>query len=161
MNAARPLPAGPETFDHFVYLRDVSWKEYEALLSMRGERSVPRITYLNGMLELMSPSRYHEGDKKKLARIIEAWAEEMDIPLEGIGSWTLKNSKEERGVEPDEWYTVRRVPQSDEDRPDFAIEVIWTSFLPDLDPDLIVHCMNEPSQGEAVRALRTALHTPS
>ncbi|HEX7671547.1 MAG TPA: Uma2 family endonuclease, partial [Polyangiaceae bacterium] len=45
----------------------------------------------------------------------------------GIGSWTLKDSKEERGAEPDECYTVGRVPSGDDDRPDIAIEVVWTS----------------------------------
>jgi len=117
----------PSAVDHFVYLRNVTWREYEALLAMRGERSVPRITYLCGVLELMSPSRYHESDKKKLARLLEAWGEEKGIVLEGIGSWTLKNSKEERGAEPDECYTVGRVARNDDDRPDIAIEVIWTS----------------------------------
>jgi hypothetical protein len=45
--------------DHFVYLR-VDWRGYQQLLAMRGESSVPRITYLEGLAELMSPSRYHE-----------------------------------------------------------------------------------------------------
>lgn len=122
-----PESPDPSALDHFVYLRDVTWREYEALLAMRGERSIPRITYLRGVLELMSPSRYHELDKKKLARLLEAWAEEKGRVLEGYGSWTLKNSKEERGAEPDECYTVGRTASSDEDRPDIAIEVIWTS----------------------------------
>jgi Uma2 family endonuclease len=117
----------PTMVDHLVYLRGVSWSEYEALLSMRGERSIPRITYLRGVVELMSPSRHHEDDKKKLARLLEAWAEANGLALEGYGSWTLKNSAEERGAEPDECYTLGRVPKDDDDRPDLAIEVIWTS----------------------------------
>lgn len=129
MPAARAAtsPPDPATTDHFVYLRDVSWREYEALLAMRGDRSVPRITFLHGVLELMSPSRYHESDKKKFARLVEAWAEETGTFLEGVGSWTLKDSREDRGAEPDECYTLNRVPASDDDRPDIAIEVIWTS----------------------------------
>jgi Uma2 family endonuclease len=122
-----PRPADPGSFDQFVYLHGVGFQEYEALLQMRGDRSVPRITYLHGELELMTPSRYHEIDKKRFARLLEAWAEETDTELEGIGSWTLKNSKEERGAEPDECYTVGRVAESDDDRPDLAIEVIWTA----------------------------------
>ncbi|MBN1611740.1 MAG: Uma2 family endonuclease [Polyangiaceae bacterium] len=119
-------PPDPHTTDHFVYLRDVSWREYEALLAMRGDRSVPRITYLEGQLELMSASRYHEDDKTRFARLLEAWADETGIELEGYGSWTLKKSEEERGAEPDECYTLGRVPSGDDDRPDLAIEVIWT-----------------------------------
>jgi Uma2 family endonuclease len=94
---------------------------------MRGDSSVPRVTFLRGELELMTPSRHHESDKKRFARLLEAWAEETGTELEGVGSWTLKNSKEERGAEPDECYTVGRVPVDDDDRPDLAIEVIWTS----------------------------------
>lgn len=84
-----PSPGDPASIDHFVCLRGVSFREYEALLEMRGDRSVPRVTYLEGVLELMSPSRYHENDKKRFARLLEAWAEEMGIEIEGVGSWTL------------------------------------------------------------------------
>jgi Uma2 family endonuclease len=125
MSAAPVTPAGPDT-DQFVYLR-VGWDGYEQLLAMRGESSVPRITYLEGVVELMSPSRHHEVNKKALARLLEAWAEDVGVHLEGYGSWTLKDSKEERGAEADECYTVGRVAESDQDRPDIAIEVIWTS----------------------------------
>ncbi len=122
-----PTPPDPGSIDHFVYLRGVSFREYEALLEMRGGSSVPRVTYLEGVLELMSPSRYHENDKKRFARLLEAWAEERGVEIEGVGSWTLKSSQEERGVEPDECYTVGRVPVDDDDRPDLAVEVVWTS----------------------------------
>lgn len=124
---AQPTSPDPDTMDHFVHLHDVSWELYEALMAVRGESSVPRMTYLEGELELMSPSKYHEVDETRLARLLEAWAEEAGIMLEGIGSWTLKNSDEERGAEPDECYTVGRVAKSEDDRPDIAIEVIWTS----------------------------------
>jgi len=56
--------------------------------------------------------------------------EETGIQLEGVGSWTLKSSREERGAEPDEGYTVGRVVGDDEDDgdcPDIAIEVVWTA----------------------------------
>jgi Uma2 family endonuclease len=127
MSAARPLsvPPDPESTDHFVYLRG-RWEDYERLLAMRGESSVPRITYLEGLIELMSPSQYHEIDKKRLARLLEAWAEEAGVDLEGYGSWTLKKKRAKRGAEADECYTVNR-RASERDRPDIAIEVIWTS----------------------------------
>lgn len=113
--------------DHFVYLR-VDWQGYQQLLALRGERSVPRITYLEGVVELMSPSRYHELDKKRFARLLEAWSEIVGVPpLEGYGSWTLEDEQEERGAEADECYTVHRVAKGDDDRPDIAIEVVWTS----------------------------------
>jgi Uma2 family endonuclease len=104
---------------------DVSWQAYEALLAWRGERSAPRMTYLEGELELMSPSIHHEIQKKRLARLLEAWAEERDIPLDGAGSWTIKRQDAERGAEPDECYVVDG-DASKAEAPDIAIEVVWT-----------------------------------
>ena len=127
MTSALVIPPDPTTSDHFVYLHRVSWEEYERLLAMRGDASVPHITYLKGEVELMSPSRYHENDKKCFARLLEAWAMEKGVALEGVGSWTIKERREERGAEPDECYLVGRVAETDDDRPDIAIEVVWTS----------------------------------
>jgi Uma2 family endonuclease len=110
--------------DQRTYLRSVSWKHYEDLLAMRGDHSAPRIAYLYGDVEIMSPSRPHEWIKTTLARLIEAWADEMEIELDGAGSETLKSEPKERGVEPDECYLIggHRRPM-----PDLAIEVVWTS----------------------------------
>jgi Uma2 family endonuclease len=110
--------------DQRVMLRRATWLEYEALLAMRGDSAVPRITYLEGVLELMSPSRNHEQDKKLLARLVEAYAEELAIDLFGIGSWTLKREEADRGAEPDECYSIG--PVSDDDMPALAIEVVKT-----------------------------------
>ena len=44
--------------DHIVLLRDAAWSDYQRILELRGDRSVPRIAYLNGLLELMSPSEH-------------------------------------------------------------------------------------------------------
>jgi Uma2 family endonuclease len=110
--------------DQRVILRGATWKEYEVLLAMRGESAVPRITYLKGALELMNPSRNHEQDKTLLARLLEAYADELGIDLFGIGSWTLKNEEAERGAEPDECYSIG--PVTDDDVPALAIEVVKT-----------------------------------
>lgn len=125
VETARTLdPPSPDRVDQRVVLHGVSWEQYEAVLAMRGERGVPRITYLDGELELMTPSRDHETRKKLLARLVEAYAEQAGVDLDGLGSWTLNRRPEESGAEPDESYIVgdRAV-----DRPDFAIEVVWTS----------------------------------
>ena len=94
---------------------------------MRGESGVPRITYLDGVVELMSPSSYHELDKTRFARLLEAWSEVAGVQLEGYCSWTLNNELQDCGAEADECYTVGRVAVDDGDLPDIAIEVVWTS----------------------------------
>ncbi len=94
---------------------------------MRGESSVPRITYLKGVVESMSPSSHHERDKTRFARLLEACAEVANLRLEGYGSWTLTDEQEDCGAEPDECYTLNRLAAGESDRPEVAIEVVWTS----------------------------------
>lgn len=43
---------GEPTEDHVVFLDRVSWSDYERLLAVRGDRSAPRITYLEGTVEI-------------------------------------------------------------------------------------------------------------
>lgn len=111
--------------DHFVHLHDVSWSDYERLLRIRGDHAVPRITYLEGEVEIMSPSRSHESIKSFIGRLVEVYCLVHDVDFTPYGAWTLKRKKEERGAEADECYVfgeVRNPP-----RPDLAIEVEWTS----------------------------------
>jgi Uma2 family endonuclease len=110
--------------DQRVYLHGVSWKQYELFLEARGESSVPRMSFLEGELELMTPSIDHEHIKKTLARLFEAWADETETEVTGFGSWTIKLEKKMRGAEPDECYVLGSKRKS---RPDLAIEVNWTS----------------------------------
>jgi Uma2 family endonuclease len=117
-----PVPIPPQV-DQRVILSGVNWLQFEAMLAIRGDQPVPRMTYLHGELELMSPSRNHETLKKLFARLLEAYADVTDIELQGYGSMTMRNAPRERGVEPDECYAVGAAKE----HPDLAIEVIWTS----------------------------------
>lgn len=110
--------------DQRVVMRNMPWSHYEVLLALRGEAAVPRIAYLRGVVELMSPSHGHEGTKVVLRRLVAAYAEEIGVDLWGYGSWTLKEARQERGAEPDECYILGR-PEAKE-VPDLAIEVTWT-----------------------------------
>jgi Uma2 family endonuclease len=170
MTAPSPqrLPLAPESMDQRVRLDGVPWETYEALLVLRGEGAVPRITYLEGELELMTPSLDHEGLKKRLARLLEAYAEARGIALEGFGSWTLRKTLAERGLEPDECYLLG-VPASPPERPDIAIEVVWTSG--GIDKLAVYRGLGVPevwfrqdgalSQTAALHLLRQVLRNPS
>ena len=116
----------PALLDQRVHLTGVTWDDYERLLAVRGDDPGVRFTYLEGQLEIMTPSTYHESLKKRLARLVEAWSEEFGIDLKGAGSWTFRNRDTERGLETDECYFVGRTGE-DDDAPDLAIEVVWTS----------------------------------
>ena len=117
-----PRSVSPGTFDQRVILHGITWDQYEAVLAMRGDSSGVRIAYFQGELELMSPSRDHESIKTCIARLVEAYAEERGLRLDGFGSMTLRDRPKERGVEPDECYEI----DGPKAFPDFAIEVIWT-----------------------------------
>ncbi len=111
--------------DQRVVLHGIPWNHFEAILALRGNAAGPRVTYLEGELELMSPSRNHESIKKLLARMIELYALERNVPLSAFGSWTLRNAPRERAIEPDECYMIGE--SQGKTAPDLALEVIWTS----------------------------------
>jgi Uma2 family endonuclease len=49
------------------YITDrVSWQQYEALLETLDERSNYQVYYLDGVLEIVSPSRRHEQRKTRI-----------------------------------------------------------------------------------------------
>ena len=101
----------------------VDWQAYESLLSALGNSSGYRVAYLLETLEIMSPSRSHELDKKAIARLLEAYLEIKRIRFWGLGSTTLRNKDKQAGKEPDECYCIG----TDKDIPDLAIEVVYTS----------------------------------
>lgn len=110
-------PGGP------VVLHGVSWAQYEALLEALGDDHPSlRMTYLRGTLEIMTTSPYHEEVKTIIARLLEAWALERDVQISGYGGATFRNEAVERGLEPDECYTVGGMLV---DVPDLAIEVVY------------------------------------
>ena len=49
--------------DHFVVIPNATWADYQRVLELRGDHSVPRVAYLEGVLQLMRPSRNHEALK--------------------------------------------------------------------------------------------------
>jgi Uma2 family endonuclease len=106
-----------------LILSGVSWEEYEKLLAHFGDSARYRVSYLEGMLEIMSPSRRHEVSKKDIARLLEVYLEEAEIDFWGLGSTTFRRCKDEAGKEPDECYCIG----TEKDFPDLAIEVVLTS----------------------------------
>jgi Uma2 family endonuclease len=104
-------------------LYGVSWQQYETLRSTLDDYPGLRMTYLEGILEIMAPSPEHETSKTLIGRLIERYADEMEINLNGLGSTTFRKEAKARGLEPDECYCLGEV----KDIPDFAIEVVLTS----------------------------------
>lgn len=117
-NAWVPSASGDEPR---VLLPDVPWAAYVVLRDAIESASV-RMTYLEGRLEIMTPSRTHEISKKQVARLLELFCLERDIPLFGYGSMTMRKEEKKRGLEPDECYSRG----AEKELPDVALEVVVT-----------------------------------
>jgi len=102
---------------------EVSWQNYEALLVKLEDNSSYRLTYLDGVLEIVSPSRRHEGEKKRIATLLEVYFEETDTEYFPLGSTTFRRQQRRGGTEPDESYCIG----TEKEYPDLAIEVVLTS----------------------------------
>lgn len=102
-----------------------TWTDYEALLKVRGDKSRPRLTYLDGAVELMSLSRDHEGIGWLLSRLLETYMLEAGVTFRGLGSSTFKVAGQ-AGLEPDSCWLVGS-GNALADRPDLALEVHWTN----------------------------------
>jgi Uma2 family endonuclease len=115
VDARRPLE------EQRILLSGVPWATYVVLRDSLDGPGV-RMTYLEGTLEIMSPSKAHEVTKTQIARLFELFCLERDIPLFGYGSTTFRKEELERGLEADECYSR----QEDRGVPDVALEVIVT-----------------------------------
>ncbi|MCL2937055.1 MAG: Uma2 family endonuclease [Trichodesmium sp. MAG_R02] len=101
----------------------VSWSQYETLLSEIGDQSSYHISYLNGVLEIVAPSRRHESGKTRIGTLLEIYFLETNIEYFPTGSTTFRKPDQEVGVEPDESYCIG----TDKEFPDLVIEVVVTS----------------------------------
>jgi Uma2 family endonuclease len=106
------------------YITDgVSWQEYEALLAKMGDRAGYRVSYLDGVLTIVAPSRRHESGKTRIGTLLEIYFLEMDIEYFPLGSMTLRRAARRGGAEPDESYCLG----AEREFPDLAVEVVVTS----------------------------------
>jgi len=123
-HASQPSVPGPPTHrDQVVVLYRIPWAQYDGLCIARENTAGPRMAYLDGALEIMSPSPRHEYEKTLIARLVEAYAEEEGLSLNGFGSTTYRRKVKEAGLEPDECYCIGAAKKF----PDLAIEVFHTS----------------------------------
>jgi Uma2 family endonuclease len=107
-----------------IYITDgANWEQYEELLARIGDSAGYRVTYLDGVLEIMSPSRRHEIGKSRIGNLLEIYFLEAEINYFPFGSTTLRQEEKSGGTEPDEAYCIG----TDKEFPDLAIEVIITS----------------------------------
>lgn len=118
-----------------IVLENVSWEIFVALADER-RGSVPRLSYNEGVLEMMSPKRKHENISCLLGRMIEAYSEIRGIEILSVASVTVKRSDLKKAYEADESYYVTNIDKvlakeeldfEVDPPPDLVIEVELTS----------------------------------
>jgi Uma2 family endonuclease len=114
-------PTAPKST--YVLLYDVSWEQLEQLdVTLAGTGA--RLTYLDGILEIMSPlSDDHEDAKSTLSLLLEAYFREKRMRFYKRGSATLGRKDNNGRREPDESYNV----ETKKSIPDLILEVTVTS----------------------------------
>lgn len=107
--------------DILIILENTSFRQYESISYVLGNISWCRISYLDKVLKLMSPSRNHEKIYRNIDLLVVEYCDYKEIDYFPMGSSTIK--KEGVGKEPDSSYAIGE----NKDIPDLAIEVNFTS----------------------------------
>ncbi|MEX1027804.1 MAG: Uma2 family endonuclease [Candidatus Paceibacterota bacterium] len=117
-----------------VVLSSISWATYSAL-SQESDQIRGRITYDQGVLEIMSPMLSHESAKSLLGRMIERFTEICGIDLRSSASTTFRREDLQRGFEADESYYIEHaaairgkaeIDLSIDPPPDLVVEIEMT-----------------------------------
>lgn len=115
-----------------VVLRGVSWTTYRALSQDLESEPGKRLTYDQGMLEIMVPLPPHEAYKKLMGRLVEVITEETETEIRSLGSTTWRRDDLRKGLEADECYYIQHeqavrgkaeIDLTIDPPPDLAIEV--------------------------------------
>ena len=120
--AAQFVVRGDDLEERYL-VSGVGWDEYEAVLERLGDSPWYRLTYLEGVLEIVAPSRRHEFNKDSITRLLNVYFEETRTRFYGLGSTTFRSKLKQRGLEPDTSFCIG----SEKELPDIAIEVVETS----------------------------------
>lgn len=119
----------------------LSWEQYEGLLEAFGDHRL-RHTYVEGSLEIVTPSMDHESSKSVLGDFVVGLCRVLKLPRKSIGSTTMRKKRWRRGLEPDEGFYIgpksvqlmqaRREYDPDRDPPpDLIVEIDITSSSDD------------------------------
>ena len=121
---------------HQLLLKDVSWQQLETILEELGESRAARLSYSNGVLEIMVPLPEHEKYKEIIGELVRILLDQLQIDFEALGSTTFKNERMSQAVEPDTCFYIQnymavigknRLDLSVDPSPDLAIEIDITS----------------------------------
>ncbi|QUS60461.1 Uma2 family endonuclease [Synechocystis sp. PCC 7339] len=117
------IPSPLATREQIFIISDVSWQDYQGLLTLLGDNSTFILKYSRQTLQVMSPSYRHEFYKEKIGILLEAYLQEKSIRFYSLGSTTFRSALTQWGIELDKSYCFK----SRKNIPDLAIEIVLTS----------------------------------
>ena len=118
--------------DAAVTFRDVGWDEYEELLEQVGEAEHLRISFDDGVLQVMTLSAEHEKYARFFESLMTAIRLRLHIDILSFGSATMRKKGERKGNEPDACFYVQtahlignrlQLDFATDPPPDIAVEV--------------------------------------
>jgi Uma2 family endonuclease len=119
-----------------LLLKNITWQQFETLLEELGESRAARLSYSNGILEIMVPLPEHEKDKEIIGELVRILLDALQINFEPLGSTTFKNVAMSQAVEADTCFYIQnyravigkdRIDLTIDPPPDLAIEIDLTS----------------------------------
>ena len=112
-----------------VTFHNLSWTQYQQILSALPQSRSARLTYACGTLEISMPLEDHERASEIINIFIRVLVLEMGLKLKSMGSTTLDRKDLDRGSEPDKAYYIQNQP---------AVAGRTVNLQNDPPPDLIV-----------------------
>ena len=106
MTVTIPIRAIELTPGSMISIHNVSWQDFEQILSELGEKRSTRVAYYRGTLEIMSPLALHERPHRIIADIVKAILDAQERDWDDFGSTTLKQPQI-AGVEPDTCFYIQ------------------------------------------------------
>jgi Uma2 family endonuclease len=94
----------------FVSIPNLSWQDFETILTDLGEHRNTRLTYYKGTLEILSPLALHERPHRIIADIVKTILDVQGRDWEDFDSTTVKRSNI-AGVETDTCFYVQNATQ--------------------------------------------------
>jgi Uma2 family endonuclease len=107
----------------FVLPGCYNWQQFKTIQSLMGKQPGVKISYLDGVIELMTLGEEHEIIKSIIGFLIESYLFHKEIEFIPVGSATRESEEKAVSFEPDESYYIGEKKE----HPDLAIEVNITS----------------------------------
>ena len=116
-------------------LKNISWQTFKAMLADMGNERNSRLTYDNGIVEIMTPLMQHENSNRLIEGFILVLCEEFGLEVKSTGSLTLTRDDLEKGGEPDSSYYIENeflirdkenIDLAQDPPPDLVLEVDYT-----------------------------------